>query len=43
MKKIEIGIDERIVDDIRDRHLRKSEPIDKIIEWLNKKNIITSS
>ncbi|WP_324281619.1 AAA domain-containing protein [Cyanobacterium aponinum UTEX 3221] len=39
-EKIEIGIDERIVDDIRDRHLRKSEPIDKIIEWLNKKILL---
>ncbi|MGI0480067.1 DEAD/DEAH box helicase [Geminocystis sp. CENA526] len=39
-EKIEIGIDEKIVDDIRDRHLRKSEPIDKIIEWLNKKILL---
>lgn len=31
---LQIGIDEKIVEDIRDRHLRKKEPIGKIIEWL---------
>lgn len=41
-EKIEIGIDEKIVDDIRDRHIRKSEPIEKIIEWLSNKILLPS-
>lgn len=36
-EKIKIGIDEKIIDDIRDRHLQKSEPLAKIITWLNEK------
>ncbi|AFZ46989.1 superfamily I DNA/RNA helicase [Cyanobacterium stanieri PCC 7202] len=41
-EKIEIGVDEKIIDDIRERHLRKSESVAKIIDWLNKKVLLPS-
>jgi hypothetical protein len=31
---LQIGIDEKIIEDIRDRHLKKKEPVEKIIGWL---------
>jgi hypothetical protein len=33
--EMQIGIDEKIIEDIRSRHLRRNEPIEAIIEWLN--------
>lgn len=33
--EIQFGIDEKIIEDIRNRHLRRSEPVEKIIEWLS--------
>jgi len=41
-EKLEIGIDEKIIDDIRDRHIRRADPIDKIIDWLSKKILLPS-
>ncbi|MDF5716703.1 MAG: AAA domain-containing protein [Rhizonema sp. NSF051] len=31
---IQIGIDEKIIEDIREKHLRNNAPVEKIIEWL---------
>ncbi len=31
---IQIGIDEKIIEDIREKHIRKNAPVEKIIEWL---------
>ncbi|MEC4880229.1 MAG: AAA domain-containing protein [Scytonema sp. PMC 1070.18] len=31
---IQIGIDEKIIEDIREKHIRNNAPVEKIIEWL---------
>ena len=33
-EKIEIGIDEKIIEDIRERHIRTNAPVEKIMSWL---------
>ena len=39
--EIQFGVDEKVIEDIRKRHLRPSEPVEKIIEWLNRELFIT--
>ena len=38
--EMEFGVDEKIIEDIRNRHLRRSEPVDKIIEWLTRELLL---
>jgi hypothetical protein len=33
-EELNIGIDEKIIEDIRDKHIRKNVPVQNIIEWL---------
>lgn len=40
---IHIGIDEKIVEFIRDRYIRNNAPVEKIIEWLNGKVLLPTS
>jgi hypothetical protein len=35
--EMQFGVDEKIVEDVRNRHLQRSEPVEKIIEWLSGK------
>jgi hypothetical protein len=37
---MQFGVDEKIIEDIRTRHLGRSEPVDKIIEWLTRELIL---
>ncbi|MUG96348.1 AAA family ATPase [Scytonema sp. UIC 10036] len=34
-EEFQIGVDDKIIEDIREKHIRKNVPVDKIIEWLN--------
>lgn len=38
--EIQFGIDEKVIEDIRKRHLRISDPVDKILEWLTRELIL---
>ena len=38
--EMQFGVDEKIIEDIRTRHLGRSEPVDKIIEWLTRELIL---
>ncbi|MEB3882004.1 AAA domain-containing protein [Lyngbya sp. CCY1209] len=41
-EEIAIGIDEKIIDDIRDRYIRKAVPVSEILKWLTNKVLIPS-
>jgi hypothetical protein len=38
--EMQFGVDEKIIEDIRKRHLRRPEPVDKIIEWLTRELLL---
>ncbi|MEG4838253.1 AAA domain-containing protein [Microcoleus sp. B9-D4] len=38
--EMQFGVDEKIIEDIRTRHRGRSEPVDKIIEWLTHELIL---
>ena len=40
--EMQFGIDEKIIEDIRNNHLRGSAPVQQIIEWLNREILIPS-
>jgi len=41
--EMQFGIDEKVIEDIRKRHLRISDPVKKIIEWLTRELILPSA
>ena len=39
-EEMQFGIDEKIIEDIRNNHLRNSAPVQQIIEWLNREILL---
>jgi hypothetical protein len=37
---MQFGVDEKVIEDIRQRHLRISEPVEKILEWLTRELLL---